>query len=944
MIDTVTGGIIRLYGRIANSATIVAAWSVTAVLLMTSPVSGQTTVIDHESELTSFVWDFSRRDDTNFNKFPDRWERVEDIGYPKYVIAEITARDTEFERRLLAWDTQIIAGWTALRKSIPTLPKLLPPSLADSLTDRYLRIDLDGGQFAAQSAEIPASRRYQYRFSCEIATRGLVYDSALAEFAFLNDDGKVIESHSTKPLSGTNDWTTMAIPPAQPPYGATQMLVRLKVQRGDDGLEDIRGRIGFDNIRIERLPQLAVTTDKPLGAYRLGQPVTASAKIMGLPKGQSEIRFVLLDSSGSQISEAVRRVEIKPAEAADAEFANNRSGRSEDESIGTAVSWQLPALRPGFYRIGASIHGRRVATLASEITFAVIDQLTSGPPHGCFGWTLPQGRQDVLARDVAPWLADYGVAWIKYPCWLAPEDLAQADETAVVFSRLQDRGIETIGMLDVPPESQQSNYELRGRRDLVAAQLFRNQAIWNPLLEPVMSRMTLKVRRWQLGADRDHSFLGRPRLNESITQISTGLQGFGQPIDVAISWPWEESQYQDGKSSWQAECRSSDPPLSPRELDAYLSLRALDTRPQSPNTWLLIDPIARDRYSQTARIQDLVLRMATVRGHRVQAAFISNPRDPNHGLLRRDGRPDELLLPWRTTSRLIGNLRKAGSLKLRNGTDNMVFTGDNRAVLLLWAPVPGEERLFLGADAQVVDVWGKVADLPIEFDGNQPTQVVPTGPEPVFVIGADPSLLAFRMSVALEPDRLDSLIGRNQKLSISLSNPIDESLVGDLRIMTPASWSIESPKWHWQSLAGRSASHTFDVGLTNTAMIGDYEVPIQFDIDSVPPKRITVYRHVVVGPEGIDVSAKTRLMPGNELQVQIQLTNRRRQTKSFDCILFPPPGRQFQERVISVAPGETVRRDFYWPDAERFLGGEMTLRAVEQDGPRVINFKFKIRG
>ena len=65
-------------------------------------------------------------------------------------------------------------------------------------------------------------------------------------------------------------------------------------------------------------------------------------------------------------------------------------------------------------------------------------------------------------------------------------------ETAIIFSRLQDEGIETIGILDSPPEDQQAFYELRGRRDLVAAQLFRNQSTWQPLLEPVMTRMTLE--------------------------------------------------------------------------------------------------------------------------------------------------------------------------------------------------------------------------------------------------------------------------------------------------------------------------------------------------------------------------------------------------------------------------------------------------------------------
>jgi hypothetical protein len=961
MIDPATGGILRPLWQFANSTLPVVL--IAAGMIASSPLArGQRTVVDPATEMTSFVWDLGRQDDPNFRKFPEHWKRFRGIGYPSYVRGEIAARDPDLEKTLVGWDTQIARLWKLTRtqlqsagdsldRRLPTLPAtvqlrtattMLPslmPSIADMLVDRYLRIDLDGGQFAAQSPLLPASRRFQYRFSCQVMTRGLKHDTALAQFEFLNDEGEVIETHSTAPMSGTQDWTTLTIPAVQPPFSATKMQVRLRVLHSDDGLEDIRGSIGFDNIRIDQHPQLAVATDRPLGVYQNGQAVIASARIMGLPKGESSIQFVLYGSTGEQMSTATRRVEIEPSDT-------NQSERnaSAPESLGTAVSWELPPLGPGFYRISAFVEGSRISTLASETTVAVVDRLVSGPPHGCFGWSLPTGRVEVPPRELAAWLAEFGVAWVKYPCWLAAEDVDSAEETAIIFSRLQDEGIETIGILDSPPEDQQAFYELRGRRDLVAAQLFRNRSTWQPLLEPVMTRMTLKVRRWQLGADRDHSFLGRPRLNESIKQISSGLQGYGQPIDVAISWPWEEAPSQGGRSSWQAECRSTNPPLGAQELDAYLSLRSLDNRPGAPKTWLLIDPISSKRYDQSARIQDLVLRMATVRSHRVQAAFVSDPHDPKHGLLRRDGRPGELLLPWRTTSRLIGNLRRAGSLQLRNGTDNIVFAGNERAVLMLWSPAPGEERLYLGDDAEMIDVWGRVSDLPIQYDGNQPLQVIETGPKPVFVVGADPSLLAFRMSVRVEPPRLDSLIGQEQRLNVSLTNPLDESLVGDLQIAAPESWTVQDQKQHWQVLANRAASYPFKVSLTNTAMIGEYEVPLHFELDTIPPKRIIVYRRVTVGPEGIDIDTKTRLLNRDELQVQIELTNRTSQPKTFDCLLFPPPGRQFQDGVITVAPGATVRRDFFWPDAKSFLGKQMTMRAVEQDGPRVINYRFKIRG
>jgi len=923
--------------------------------------SGQTAVVDSTTEMTSFIWDFGRQDDPNFKNTPEGWRRRKGIGFPNYVRGEIEARDLELEQTMASWDTQITRGWSRFRDStretlesidqqLPTLratgilqnvsdrlPNLLP-SIADALVDRYLRVELDGGQFRTQSPVLPASRRFQYQFSCEIYTRGLEHDSAFAEFVFLDDDGNVIETHTTEPVSGTQDWRTLSIPAVQPPFGATGMLVRLQVLHSDDGLEDIRGTIGFDNVRIDKHPQLAVATDRPLGVYRNGQSIVASARIMGLPKGQSNIQFALYDNAGEQIATASRQVEIEPIEA-----SSNDSGSAALDSLGTAVTWELPPLGPGFYRIDAFVEGSRVATLASHTTVAVIDQLVHGPPHGCFGWSMPDGRQSVSSRELAPWLVNYGVAWVKYPCWLASDDVDAAEETAAIFSRLQDQGIETVGLLDTPPESQRHLYELRGRRDSVAAQLFRDQTTWQPLLEPVMTRMTLKVRRWQLGADRDHSFLGRPGLDELISQISTGLQGYGQPIDIAISWPWEESQPRDGRASWQAECRSSDPPLGARELDAYLSLRGLDTRQGSPNTWLLVDPISSKRYDQSARIQDLVLRMATVRSHRVQAAFISDPYDPHHGILRSDGRPNELLLPWRTTSRLIGSLRRAGSLQLRGGTENVVFAGKNRSVVMMWSPVEGEERLYLGEDAQLIDVWGRTSDLPIEYDGDQPLQTVKTGPKPVFVVGADPSLLAFRMSVRIDPARLDSLIGRDQGLAVTISNPMEEGLVGDLRIAAPESWSVNIPKRSWQLLSGSTASEKFMVSLTNTAMIGEYEVPLHFELDTIPSKRITVYRHVTVGPEGIEVETKTRLLNGGELQVRIELTNRTDKSRSFVCHLFPPPGRQFEERIITIAPGATVRRDFYWSDAEAFIGKEMKLRADEQDSPRVINYRFKIR-
>ncbi|MCG8649835.1 MAG: hypothetical protein MI861_08380, partial [Pirellulales bacterium] len=388
---------------------------------------------------------------------------------------------------------------------------------------------------------------------------------------------------------------------------------------------------------------------------------------------------------------------------------------------------------------------------------------------------------------------------------------------------------------------------------------------------------------------------------------------------------------------------SSDPPLSVEELDTFLTMREQVARGEGPRTWLLLDPIDRSKYSRESRIRDLVLRMATVRSHRVQAAFVADPYDPDRGLLREDGRPEELFLPWRTTSRLLGNLRHVGSLQLRSGAHNAVYAGGERAVLLVWSDEPTEELIFLGDGAQAVDVWGRVTDLPVEEYRGQAVHRVSIGSEPSFIIGADPMLLAFRMSVSLSPAQLDSLLGQSQRLSVSFHNPTRQGLAGQLQLVQPDGWNVEASTRPWEMLGGRGGQHHFDLVLGNSAKIGSYEIPIRFEIQSVPPKRFTVYRPIHIGPAGLELKVTTKLVGGSDLRVRIEMTNRSPHPHTYDCLLFPPPGRQYQRRPsITIQPGETVQRDIFWRRGDELIGQKMFLRAVEQDGRRVVNYEINV--
>ncbi|EMI52124.1 hypothetical protein [Rhodopirellula sallentina] len=369
-----------------------------------------------------------------------------------------------------------------------------------------------------------------------------------------------------------------------------------------------------------------------------------------------------------------------------------------------------------------------------------------------FGWTLPQElvhryhRKEVSGKIVSQWLSNVGVGWAKLPIWFPPGEATTADTAATLASRLRDVGINPVGLLDRPRADQVELYRVRERGEARVADFLNDPVMWRPQLDAVMNRMTFRIRMWQLGDETDNSFQELPDLREKIESIADGLQGFGQPLEIVIPWAWMDDVPEIGGDSWKGVIRHLDQPLTSDELDAMLDLEeggfngsvgpasrsgttqrqltglvrggenpivssAPVARRNRGDTWLTIDPLPAQRYDRDSRITDLVLRMATVRGHKVEAAFVRRPMAPEATLVKPDWHPDDLLLPWRTTSLLLGRARNIGSLQMRGGSHNIVFRSSHSSVILIWSDTPRTERLFLGDNVYEVDVWGRRREL-----------------------------------------------------------------------------------------------------------------------------------------------------------------------------------------------------------------------------------------
>ena len=91
------------------------------------------------------------------------------------------------------------------------------------------------------------------------------------------------------------------------------------------------------------------------------------------------------------------------------------------------------------------------------------------------------------------------------------------------------------------------------------------------------------------------------------------------------------------------------------------------------------------------------------------AIFVPNPFDDQQGLMKADGSPGALLLPWRSTALALSGAEYLGSIVLPEGSHNAVFVRDDTAVMVVWHERPTRERLYLGEKSRK---WISGAMLP----------------------------------------------------------------------------------------------------------------------------------------------------------------------------------------------------------------------------------------
>lgn len=850
----------------------------------------------HIDAVEIYSCDFSK--DVNYDRWPDDWRRRRGPKFPFYV--DVALED----------DAQAVSG-------------------------RCLTVNLNGGSASVSSPAISVSDKFSYVVEARLKSTELKNSRTQVRVDFCDEtkQRKVLESYSTEWFKNTDGWTKIEIGPVSINNPDVRLAkITLLVERGDH--VDLDGKVSLDDVWLARLPRMTVTTNSSYNVYTNPHDVVVTCDLSGILEKDPDIHFELLDASDDSIDvESIqlqgRLITERISKASD--IVN--TSRPRVKGYAGSTEWRPPIQDFGFYRVRVSMRTKRGTLEERVISLAVVPPINE-KVHGEFGWSLAGDDVPLTFDQLEELLPRVGLNWVKLPVWYGETESHRGEQLVVFAERLAAKDIEVVGVIDRPP----LDLDL-GRRvadDVTIADLLSSEdpSAWLPSLDAVLTRLSLRVRWWQLGVDRDTSFSDFNKLEEEIGGVRAQLFRFGQDVRLGIGWPWHEYSPADRPATWDFQQMSVSPALTGKELATYLTL------PQRTGVarWAMIEPLHRHRYDLETRTRDLVEQILAAKTHGADGIFVSAPFDDARGLMTDKGTPGDLLLPWRTTASLLSGSTFLGQIRLPNRSENHIFeTTDGEVVMVIWSRKPQQEVLYLGENIQVVDVWGR-ATTPGQREHRQ---VIEAESLPKFIVGLDPRVAKWRMKAQLTENRIPSVMGYEHPNNFEIVNSFKQGAGGSVELVGPEDWQVFPGKLNFKLSAGERTRRPFQIVLPFDANTGDATLRADFTFTADRPYRFSVFRDMEVGDHEIELELDTHIDDDGNLIVNQRMINKSSDFADFKCLLRIEGRRTQRMQVFRLGNNYDLQK-YIFPNGKELLGSQLWLRAEEHNGTRVLNYRMTI--
>jgi hypothetical protein len=746
------------------------------LLILATPVDAPIDIQKSEA-VPLYTCDFETGTDTNYDNWPDGWRRQTGRGFPLY-----------------------------LKVGIQQTKEKCPSGR------RCLIVNMDGGSAAVYSPKIPVTPQFSYVMEGHLRIVGLVHSELYYSVTFYDAKDKVVQNYESQRFKSSSEWLKTSIGPILPTSKDIRYAV-IGVHIHSDDHPDLSGVAMFDDVWFARVPRLSLKTDRVFNILSKDENVSLITEFSGILERHPTIVFEAWDIDGNRLFHLRRPVLEKPEN--DDNKVEIEAEYSEDNSLGVSgkATWHPEFRENGLYRARVAIEGKNKILLQKTLSVAVIDS-TDNLETGEFGWTLPENGGPYTLDELPAMLGRVGINWIKISVWRRVDDSDKIDEFIRFVERLASRGIRSVAVLDNPPDEVREM--LAETEKFSVASAFVDRDVWRRAIDPVTTRLSLKVRWWQFGGDEDTSFVGFPQLVEKLQEVKEHLERFGQEIRLGFGWRWVNESPATHSPPWDFLAYTTETPFTDTELGFHLSNPSV--KQSSPFVTLRTLPYS--KYDMETRARDLVTRMVAAKQNKAKAVFIPEPFNLETGLMDAEGAPTEMLLAWRTTARYLSGTTYIGSVALPNGSKNHIFEKDGSAVMVIWNRKPVLESIYLGENIRQADLWGRIIRPSIETEDEIRRQQIQVQTLPTFLTNVNPWLAKFRMSVKYDRLQISSIFGRSQKVSYRFVNPFQQGIGGRMTIKAPDVWNIDGGQKSFKASPNDKFEHNFQIQLNSGASSG----------------------------------------------------------------------------------------------------------------------------
>ncbi len=847
-----------------------------------------------------FATGFEQDADSDYDAWPDGWVRRRDRGFPHYL-------------------------------SIGIAP--------DPAGDRgqCLRIELDGGAAMVSSPLIEIDPAYSYLLRARLKTERLRHDVAYVSLTVLDARRQPRATYDSPHLTHAPAWQDLQIGPLTiTDPEARFAVIALHVTPTDRA--DLQGAAMFDDILLSQLPRVSIASRQPQNLFFDPAQVKLTCGMSGIPQEDPTLRLELLDVAGRCVDSARLSAESVSARAGDDGAIRGspsepaRADRDQRAS-GGSVTWHPQVPGYGFYTLRISWPPDGAPTL-QHTTSLVVLRPDAGEHPSEFGWSLPDANIPLTAPSLVALLKQAHVGWLEYPVACDPADTRALDRLAALTDQLCAGGIEPVGVLDTIPASLRE--QLSYKQNLTMADWLQRPGLWQPAIEPWLSRLASKMRHWRIGDEAISRLADLEKLVATIRDARARVEQAGYFVRFGLAWDWLFEIPAVSDPPWDFLVMSEWLPLTASEFEQYASAAA----PRGPR-WVAFQPLSKAAYGPEARARDLVLRMLSAKVRGAPAILLRGPFDDERGLLGADGTPTELLLPWRTTADLVGGAVHLGSILLPNGSHNWLFERDGRAIMVVWNELSTDETLYLGDDVRQVTVWGEESIVPSRQDRGVTVQTIAAGPLPVFVTGLNLAVARWRLQCAIQPLRLVDASGGVQNVELRCRNTFPVSVYGSVALQASPAWDVRHEALPFELASDNELVQGFPLSLRADADSGAQRAQLDFSVSADRDYRFSVYQDLWVGSGEAALELDCWLDDSGQLVVEQRLLNNTRQPLDFNCYLYAPGRRRLRQQMLRVGPGRAAGT-FVLSDGASLAGRTLWVRAEEIGGSRVLHGRITV--